>query len=138
MLAIALAACSSLPTVDDLIPQAPKFEVKTLPSNPSLRPTKPPALIGQDGSCAADSGEFLGGGIGLDMSECDVVQRAGAPENIDIATNRRGERTAVLTYMRGERPGIYRFVAGRLVSIERVAEPEPERPAKKTKARPRA
>ena len=63
----------------------------------------------------------------------------GAPENVDISANARGDRTAVLTYQRSERPGIYRFVAGRLVSIERVAEPpQPERPAKKAKARPRA
>ena len=65
MLVIALAACSMAPTVDDFIPNAPKFEVRTLPSNPSLRPTKAPALVGQDGGCAADSGEFLGGGIAV-------------------------------------------------------------------------
>jgi hypothetical protein len=140
--AAALAAgCSGvrIPTADDLIPQAPKFELKTMPSNPALRALGPPALIGPEGSCSAASGEFPGAGIALEMSECDVVQRAGPPDNIDISANARGERIAVLTYGRGERPGIYRFVAGRLVSIERGPEPPaPERPAKKAKARPRA
>jgi hypothetical protein len=142
VLAVALAACSGfrVPTADDLIPNAPKFELRTLPNNPPLRSTRPPALIGPDGSCAGDSGEFVGGGIALEMSECDVVRRMGPPQNVDVAANARGDRTAVLTYRQGERPGIYRFVAGRLVGIERTGdpEPEPERPAKKSKARPRA
>ena len=138
--AVVVAACSGLPTVDDLIPQAPKFELKTLPSNPSFRPSRPPTLIGADGSCSGgDSGEFTGGGIALEMSECDVVQRIGAPENVDISASPRGDRAVTLTYQRNERPGIYRFVAGRLKSIERVGEPpQPEQPAKKSRARPRA
>jgi hypothetical protein len=139
VIAVALAACSGLPTADDLIPNAPKFELKTLPSNPSFRASRPPTLIGADGSCSGDSGEFVGAGIALEMSECDLVRRMGAPENVAISSNARGDRTAVLTYQRSERPGIYRFVAGRLVSIERVAEPpQPERPAKKAKGRPGA
>ena len=82
--------------------------------------------------------EFPGTGIALEMSECDVVQRAGPPDGMDFSTNPRGDRAAVLTYTRGDRAGIYRFVAGRLVSIERGAEaPAPERP-KKGKAKPRA
>jgi hypothetical protein len=131
-----VAACSgiNMPTTDDLIPQAPKFELKTLPPSRPIRPLGAPSLIGPDGSCSTPGteSEFVGGGIGLDMSECDVVQRAGAPDNIDISTNPRGDRAVVLTYARGERPGIYRFAAGRLFSIERGPEPPaPERPAKK-------
>jgi hypothetical protein len=127
-------ACSSfrVPTADDLVPQAPKFEFKTLPSSP-VRKLGPPTLVGPDGSCGPASGEneFSGTGIALQMSECDVVQRAGPPQNIDISADRKGERTTVMTYG-GERSGIYRFVAGRLVRIERGAEPaEPERPTKK-------
>ena len=60
------------------------------------------------------------GGIALQMTECDVVRRAGAPEQVEIGANERGERAVVLTYMRGPRPGIYRFAGGRLVSIERA------------------
>ena len=73
------------------------------------------------------------GGIGLGMSECEVVRRAGSPENLNVATDQHGERAVVLTYMRGTWPGIYRFNSGRLVSIERVAAPEPIKPKKTTK-----
>ena len=78
------------------------------------------------------------GGIGLGMSECEVVRRAGSPENLNVATDQHGERSVVLTYLRGTWPGIYRFNSGRLVSIERVAEPEPmklKRTAKPAKPR---
>jgi len=67
------------------------------------------------------------------MSECDVVQRAGRPDNIDVSSDAGGTRTVVMTYSHGDRPGIYRFASGRLHSIERGPEPpQPERPAKKT------
>src|SRR5262249_47975475 len=91
-------------------------------------------LVGPDGSCAASTAEpeYSGTGIALDMSECDVVQRAGRPDNIDISTDPGGTRAVVLTYTGGDRPGIYRFASGRLKSMERGAEPPPpERPAKK-------
>jgi hypothetical protein len=130
----ALGACSSLPAATDLMPQAPKFEFKTLPPARPIRALGAPSLIGPDGSCSAAPGpsEFIGAGIALDMSECDVVQRAGPPDSVDVSANARGERAVVLTYLRGERPGIYRFASGRLVSIERAAEPPaPERPTKK-------
>jgi hypothetical protein len=77
------------------------------------------------------------GGIALQMTECDVIRRAGAPERLEFGTNERGERTVVITYVRGVRPGIYRFAGGRLYSIERAPEPPPSarpkksRPAKK-------
>jgi hypothetical protein len=128
-----------MPTVEDLLPQPPKFELKTIPQQPALRTLGPPALLAPDGSCAAQSGEFIGAGVALEMSECDVVHRTGAPDNVEVSTDRGGDRVAVLTYVRGDRPGIYRFVAGRLKSIERVAEPPaPEAPARKTRSRPRA
>jgi hypothetical protein len=63
--------------------------------------------------------------VALDMTECDVVKRAGHPEKVDFGTNDRNERTVILTYIRGARPGIYRFAAGRLQSIERAPEPPP-------------
>jgi len=73
------------------------------------------------------------GGVGLGMSECEVVRRAGSPENLNVATDQHGERSVVLTYMGGTWPGIYRFNSGRLVSIERVAAPEPIKPQKTAK-----
>jgi len=133
VLAVGVSACSESVSLIDLAPQAPKFELKSLPSIPQ-RVLGPAALIGPDGSCAGggSEGEFAGSGVALEMSECDVVQRAGQPDGIDFSTNARGERTAVLTYTRGDRAGIYRFVSGRLKSIERGPEPPaPERPTKK-------
>ncbi len=96
-----------------------------------------PAQGNVDGAPAAPAAplpdSLLGGGIGLGMSECDVVRRAGAATNVTIGTTPRGERSVVLTYRSGPRPGIYRFTAGRLVEIERVEEPPAEAPKKKGK-----
>ncbi|MGH6769442.1 MAG: hypothetical protein ACRECO_10540 [Xanthobacteraceae bacterium] len=78
---------------------------------------------------------LLQGGIALQMTECDVVRRAGAPERVEFGTGQRGERTVVLTYIRGQRPGVYRFAGGRLYSIERAPEPPPQ--AKQKKSRPK-
>jgi hypothetical protein len=74
------------------------------------------------------------GGIALQMTECDVVRRAGPVEKIDLGANERGERSLVLTYLRGPWPGVYRFAGGRLVSIERVRDvpAAPEKPQKAT------
>jgi hypothetical protein len=81
------------------------------------------------------------GGVGLGMTECDVVKRAGPPEQVTIGTNERSERTLTLTYTKNVRPGIYNFVAGRLVSIERAPEPppppKPVRPARPAKPKPK-
>jgi hypothetical protein len=61
------------------------------------------------------------GGVALQMTECQVVRRAGLAQSIDINADPKGERSAVLTYTQGPWPGIYRFAGGRLVSIDRVA-----------------
>ena len=37
--------------------------------------------------------------IALEMTECDVVKRAGLAERVEIGSNERGERTATLTYL---------------------------------------
>jgi hypothetical protein len=59
------------------------------------------------------------------MTECQVVRRSGAPEQVELGTSPEGQRSVVLTYTGGSRPGIYRFASGRLVSIERAPEPPP-------------
>jgi hypothetical protein len=107
-------------------------------------------LVGPEGQCSvagseqagAESGAAAGqaqtapmlGGIALQMTECDVVRRAGPVEKIDLGANERGERSLVLTYLRGPWPGVYRFAGGRLVSIERApgAPVAPEKPQKAT------
>lgn|GEM_PF-546603 len=73
-------------------------------------------------------------GVAVGMTECQVVQVAGYTDRVEIGANERGQRSVTLAYMTGERPGIYRFLAGRLVSMERVAEPpQPKKPVKATK-----
>jgi hypothetical protein len=80
-------------------------------------------------------------GIALSMTECQVVSVAGYTDRVEISASPRGERTVVLTYLSGERPGIYHFRNGRLVNMERVAEPaqpkRPQRPAKTAKKQPK-
>jgi len=104
-------------------------------------------LIGPDGQCtplgpeqmpATSAGNAQAvppplGGISLQMTECQVVRRAGAAEKFELGANERGERSLVLTYVRGPWPGIYHFAGGRLVSIDRAPEPPPaEKPQKAT------
>jgi hypothetical protein len=96
----------------------------------------PPA----DGNPPADPNfvPLVPSGVALDMTECEVVKRAGAPEKVDLGTNERSERTATLTYIHGPRPGIYHFTAGRLASMERAPEPPPPpKPARPQKRAPK-
>jgi len=103
----------------------------------TLRPVTAADLVSAEGQCpiaaaeaasAASDGDpaapqavpLVQGGIALQMTECDVVRRAGPPEQLQIGTDERGERSVVITYLRGPRPGIYRFTGGRLNSIERA------------------
>ena len=77
------------------------------------------------------------GSVALGHTECDVTRGIGAPDNVNISNNQRGDRVAVLTWLKGPRTGIYTFTAGRLSSIERapepVAPPKPSRPVRKKK-----
>jgi len=94
-------------------------------SNGRFVPVPEFELYRSDGSCG---GLVVGGArpaaatpieaISLEMTECDVARRAGAPDKIELAVNERGERFLAMTYGSGERPRIYRFASGRLVSIE--------------------
>ena len=121
------------------------------------RPITPADLVSPDGACASvgpegavvasaapnsgdqppvnDTSQLLPGGIGLQMSECDVVRRAGNPDRIENGANERGERAVVLTYIHGPRPGIYRFSGGRLYSIEASPAPPPPPPKQKKPAK---
>jgi hypothetical protein len=123
----------------------------------ALRPVTPADLVSAEGQCAATAPQttaaspdanpdaaapqeagLLPGGIALQMTECDVVRRGGAPEQIQIGADERGDRATVITYIRGPKPGIYRFAAGRLTSIERAPEPPPTRAAPKSKSKRKA
>jgi hypothetical protein len=116
----------------------------------SLRPVTAADLVTADGQCAMTTAEapppppgdasdasaqpgLLPGGIALQMTECDVVRRAGAPEQLQIGADERGDRAVTITYVRGPRPGVYRFAAGRLASIERAPEAPGAKSAPKAK-----
>jgi hypothetical protein len=116
----------------------------------TLRPVTPTDLVTEGGQCATATSEaqansddgmqqqqpaLASGGIALQMTECDVVRRAGAPEQLQIGADERGDRSVVLTYVRGPRPGIYRFSAGRLASIERAPDAPGAKAAPKAKAK---
>lgn len=153
-LAAALGGCSSDTTTSYNILPSPEVLGKADwlsfsggKNDYALRPVTTNDLIDQGGQCPPDqamasanadpglgpTGRFSGG-IALQMTECDVVRRAGTPDNIEFGGSERGERALVLTYRSGSRPGIYRFADGRLYSIERGAEappqPKPQKPAR--------
>jgi hypothetical protein len=88
------------------------------------------ANASSDGAAAAPAAT---GAVALGHTECDVVRGIGAPDNVSISNNARGERVAVVNWSRGQRGGIYTFTAGRLTSIERGAEPSAEPKAAKPK-----
>jgi hypothetical protein len=133
VLAPSLAACSSDIGNMNILPKAGTFESLSLGNaapTPELRPVTAADLVGPQGQCAGQ-GAAAQGGIALAMTECEVVGRAGPPENVELGTTDRGERAVTLTYTGGPRPGIYRFSAGRLYAIERAQEPPPEPPKPK-------
>lgn len=121
---------------------------------PPLTPNKPVTaedLVSAEGFCAgmappggspADANAATDGApaapvpstsgtVALGHTECDVVRGIGAPANVNLSNNARGDRVAVITYAEGQRAGIYTFTAGRLTSIERG--PEPVAPPKTAK-----
>jgi hypothetical protein len=137
VLAAPVAACSSDIGNINFLPKLGSFDsltVNTAPQDTELRPVSAADLVGPQGQCAGVGQDAAPtqGGIALQMTECEVVKRAGAPGNIELGTTDRGERAVTLTYTGGPRPGIYRFAAGRLYAIERAEEPAPE-PAKPKK-----
>ena len=89
------------------------------------------AAPAETGAAPAAAGIPLG--IGLNMTECQVVQRAGQPNTTDIGAENNA-RKVVLTYTGGSWPGIYTFVDGRLKVVDQIA--VPEQPKSTTKKRP--
>jgi hypothetical protein len=119
------------------------------------QPVRPDELVSADGACpgmappgadaqaltnnVAGAPPLPGGTVALGHTECDVVRGIGAPDNVNLSTSPRGERTAVVSWSRGPRAGIYTFTGGRLSSIERGPEPvAPPKVAKKPPKKPAA
>jgi hypothetical protein len=124
---------------------------------PPLTPDKPVTaedLVSADGGCpgmapadanaltdgAAGAPPVQGGTVALGHTECDVVRGIGAPDNVNISNNARGDRVTVVNWSRGARAGIYTFTGGRLSSVERGAEPvlQPKVAKPKAKKKPAA
>jgi hypothetical protein len=127
--------------------------IETAPLTPN-KPVTPEDLVSADGLCPgmappggpADANALTDGAAGapaptttgtvaLGHTECDVVRGIGAPDNVNLSNNPRGDRVAVINYSRGQRAGIYTFTAGRLSSIERGAEPVAQPKATKSHAK---
>jgi hypothetical protein len=127
---------------------------------PPLTPNKPIAagdLVSAEGYCAgmappggpADSNALAEGPaaspppsttgtVALGHTECDVVRGIGAPGNVSLSNNARGDRVAVINYAQGQRAGIYTFTGGRLTSIERAPGAEVQPKPAKSKKKPAA
>jgi hypothetical protein len=89
-----------------------------------------------NGAAGAPQQPSTSGTVALGHTECDVVRGIGAPANVNLSNNGRGDRVAMVTYTQGQRAGIYTFTAGRLTSIERL--PESEQPKAAKTAKPKA
>jgi hypothetical protein len=130
--------------------------IETAPLSPD-KPVTAEDLVSADGGCPgmappagpADANALTDGAAGapvpstrgtvaLGHTECDVVRGIGAPGNVSLSSNGRGDRVAVVTYTQGQRAGIYTFTAGRLTSIERGAESVAQPKAAKPKAKKKA
>jgi hypothetical protein len=107
---------------------------------PGLAPAGAPADANALTDGAAGAPPAQSGTVALGHTECDVVRGIGAPDNVNISNNARGNRVAVVNWTRGPRAGIYTFTAGRLSSVERGAEPvaEPKAARPKAKKKPAA
>ena len=149
-----MAACALPDTETFRVPDSTNLFRKLSVSSYSEKPLPPVVaadLVDSSGRCAGayvapsaddpgavtlkDAGvPMIPAAVGLEMTECDVVKRAGVPERVQIGTNELQERTATLTYLRGDRPGVYTFAAGRLKSMEMAdAPPDQVKTAKKGK-----
>lgn len=155
-LASAVAACGS---IQNMMPDPASFRLPDrstfLPATSSSfasplsagTPAGAADLVDGQGLCAAaaaaapDAASAPPRGVGLDMTECDVVRALGQPQSVDFTSQAGERRRVVMTYKTGERAGVYQFVDGRLTEIERGDEPPAvakKPPAKTKKPKPPA
>jgi hypothetical protein len=126
----------------DVAGRSSGYTFSDLQESRQARPVTDSDLVDANGSCpvvaAPDSGApGPGEGVGLGMTECEVVARAGPPNSVQLGRNPNGDRTAVVSYQSGPRPGIYHFERGRLTQMDRVevAPPPPQAKKKPAKAK---
>ncbi len=132
-------------TPNDLVNANGSCPAPAAPAAAASAPAPAPGAAGGAAPPAAAPGGdasslVMDGGIGLGMSECDVVSRVGTPPAVQIGSTPAGDRTAVLTFNSGPRAGIYRFQRGALIEMDAVAVPAPppqvakKKPARSNKA----
>jgi hypothetical protein len=144
-----LAACGS---VQNMMPDPANFRLPDrsvfLPTTSNSYaypvsasgPVAPADLVDGQGQCAgaapaASDAAAAARGVGLEMTECEVVRAIGPPQAVEITPQPGGQRSIVMKYTAGERAGIYQFVGGRLKGIERGNEPPAPTVAKKPPAK---
>lgn len=130
--------------------------IETPPLTPD-KPVVPEDLVSAEGACpgmapsggpgeananalpdgAAGAAPATGGTVALGHTECDVVRGIGAPDNVNLSNNERGDRLAVITWTHGARAGIYTFTGGRLSAIEGTPAPPPAPKTAKPKSKPK-
>jgi hypothetical protein len=163
-LAPMMAACSGgsdiLSRDADWFQRAGRLSISSVSiSAPPLSPNSPVAaqdLVTAEGYCAGmpqpsgpDGAQALadgpagapapaGGTVALGHTECDVVRGIGAPENVNLSSDPRGERQAVISWLHGPRAGIYTFTGGRLSSIDAAPQQDAPVRAAKPKAKKKA
>ena len=102
---------------------------------PGMAPPGSPADANAATDGAAGPVPSTTGTVALGHAESDAVRGIGAPASVNLSSNPRGDRVAVVTYLQGQRAGIYTFTAGRLTSIELGSEPVV--PPKTAKSKPK-
>jgi hypothetical protein len=143
----------------DVVGRSSGYTYSDLQESRQSRPVSDNDLVDASGSCPAAAppqaaaggpaggpgvpgagAPALGEGVGLGMTECEVVTRAGTPNSVQLGRNPNGDRTAILSYQSGPRPGVYHFERGRLMQMDRVevAPPPPQKKPAKTKKPPAA
>src|SRR5580704_17163749 len=104
----------------DVVGRSSGYTYSDLQESRQGRPVSDSDLVDASGSClaaaapqaaaggpAGGSGApvgyvpALGEGVGLGMTECEVVSRAGPPNSVQLGRNPNGDRTAILSYQSG-------------------------------------
>ena len=120
----------------DVAGRSAGYTYSDLQESRQARPVSDSDLVDANGSCPAaaapgSDASASSEGVGLGMTECEVVARAGSPNSVQLGRNPNGDRTAVISYQSGPRPGIYHFERGRLTQMDRVEVAPPPQAKKK-------
>ena len=120
----------------DVAGRSAGYTYSDLQESRQSRPVTDSDLVDANGSCPAaaapgSDASVSSEGVGLGMTECEVVARAGSPNSVQLGRNPNGDRTAVISYQSGPRPGIYHFERGRLTQMDRVEVAPPPQAKKK-------